>query len=158
MRTIAGTFATRGEAEAARRRLEAIGVAHDSIRLNEGEGGDGSAGVVLTAKVPAEHVEKATGILAGSDEGAAEPSISRGAASSADPASGHVYFGGPSDGAARTVRPQPAAAAVLREPREPSSREPDEQARWWRRFLLITGAALLIAFIAGALLGLVVPD
>ncbi|HEX8535041.1 MAG TPA: hypothetical protein VF662_12810 [Allosphingosinicella sp.] len=156
MRTIAGTFPSLGEAEAAGRRLEAFGIPPGAIKVQAAPGGalGGSGGVVLTAKVPPEHVQAASGILAGRATKAAEPAISPGAAPAGDAASGHVYFGGPADGAARPPRPQPAAAT----PRRESAGDADEQARWWRRFVLMTGAALLIAFFVGALLGLVVPE
>jgi hypothetical protein len=156
MRTIAGTFPSLGEAEAAGRRLEAIGIPPGAIKVQAATAGaaGGSGEVVLTAKVPPEHVQAASGILAGRETNAPGPSIARGAAPAGGAASGHVYFGGPADGAARPVRSQPTAPT----PGPASARNPDEQARWWRRFLLITGAALLIAFIVGALLGLVVPE
>ena len=145
MRTIAGTFETRSDAEAAGRRLEAIGVAREAIKLREAAG-PGTGAAVLTAKVSSEQLKTATEILAGRSAGG------DGAASVPDPASGHVYFGGPADGAARAPRPAPVARA---EP--PTPREPDDQARWWRKFLLVTGIALVVAFVVGALLGRVMP-
>lgn len=69
MRTIASTVASREEAETASRRLQALGI--DSARiilrdLDEGDSqGSGRGGVLISAKVPSEHVAAATGILKG---------------------------------------------------------------------------------------------
>ena len=145
MRTIAGTFETRGEAEAAGRRLEAIGVAREAIKLREAAGA-GTGAAVLTAKVSSEQLKAATEILAGRSAGG------DGAASVPEPASGHVYFGGPTDGAPRAPRPAPRA-----QPQPAAAGDRDDQARWWRKFLLVTGIALIVAFVVGALLGRVMP-
>jgi hypothetical protein len=70
MRTIAATFSTRDEAEAASRRLEAIGLSRERIILKDvaaaGEGlgaADTGGGVFVSAKVTSEQVEAASEIL-----------------------------------------------------------------------------------------------
>jgi hypothetical protein len=145
MRTIAGTFETQSEAEAAGRRLEAIGVAREAIKLRDGVG-PGTGAAVLTAKVSSEQLKAATDILAG------RAASSDGPAPVSEASSGHVYFGGPADGAPRSPRPAPTAPTQTA-----VGGDPDDQARWWRKFLLLTGIALILAFIVGALLGRVMP-
>ena len=147
MRTIASTFSTRDEAERAGRRLQDFGVPTDRIQLKS----DASGATVVMAKVAPEQANAATQILAG--RSAAEPPSQPAAADAAPPSGGepgHVYFGGP-EGGARPLRPAPAA------PQPSSPPASDEDSRWWRRFILITGVAVVLAFLIGALMGMVVP-
>jgi hypothetical protein len=66
MRTISATVRTREEAEAARRRLEALGIEGDRILFKEVGGSQGAeSGIFVTVKVAPEQVEQATDILKG---------------------------------------------------------------------------------------------
>ncbi|MDP8912334.1 MAG: hypothetical protein M3N39_02005, partial [Pseudomonadota bacterium] len=77
MRTLASTFSTREEAEAARRHLESIGIARERIILKDvapaaggaaasGSEGAGSTGrAFLSVKVTTDQVERASEILKG---------------------------------------------------------------------------------------------
>jgi hypothetical protein len=71
MRTISGTVRTREEAEAARRRLEALGIEGDRILFKEVEGPD--AGIFVTVKAAPEQVAAATRILKGGGAQARRP-------------------------------------------------------------------------------------
>jgi len=72
MRTLASTFSTRDEAEAASRRLQSIGIPHQRIVLKdvaptgEGAGAPGSkGGVFISVKVTTEQVPPVSDILKG---------------------------------------------------------------------------------------------
>ena len=71
MRTISGTVRTREEAEAARRRLEALGIEEDRILFKEVGAPDD--GIFVTVKASPEQVEAATQILKGGGAQASPP-------------------------------------------------------------------------------------
>ena len=76
MRTIASTVMTPAEAEAAGRRLKAMGVAPDLIQVRSVADGGSDTGVVVSAKVSPEQVGAANAILkerAGAAVAAPEP-------------------------------------------------------------------------------------
>jgi hypothetical protein len=76
MRTLASTFSTAEEAEAARRHLESIGITRERIILKDvaqaapgsaaaGSGGAGAGSVFISVKVTTDQVERASEILKG---------------------------------------------------------------------------------------------
>ena len=65
MRTISATVSTSEEADAMRRRLEALGVERDRILFKEAGAPAGDASIFVTVKVAPNQVEAATDILRG---------------------------------------------------------------------------------------------
>jgi hypothetical protein len=155
MRTLAATYSSRNEAEAACRRLEAIGIARDRIILKDvapaAAGPEG--GVFLSVKVTTEQVQPAGEILkgrsAGEERAAPDPAIAAAAAEPAAPPPRPLpaFAADPAPALARSeARPQPLPGG--------SSPAAADRARRGR-YLIYYGFALLAAFIFGAWLGLV---
>ena len=98
MRTLASTFGSRAEAEAAGRRLESIGIARDRIILKDvgeaggeagGASGAAAAGVFVSVKVTTDQVAGASQILKSSrpaDNGAGPGAVSSGREAASPPA------------------------------------------------------------------------
>ena len=168
MRTLAGTFSTRDEAEAVSRRLEAIGISPDRItqKVVEGSANTSSAGgVFMTVKVTTDQVQAASQILK------EHPASSRPA-----------FFGAdrPAENAAPQVKAEPepaarpipargteAAAVAPRADQQPQQRpvpaKPEDEGReqlfggdWNRlgRYVALILVVLVGAFLFGAGLGL----
>ncbi len=79
MRTLASTFSTREEAEAARRRLESVGIASERITLKDvaravegpAAAAGSTGGAFISVKVTTDQVERASEILKGQAAGRA---------------------------------------------------------------------------------------
>jgi hypothetical protein len=153
MRTLAATFSSRIEAEAACRRLEAIGIARDRIILKDvaaAAAAGPAGGVFLSVKVTTEQVQPAGEIL--KDREAVEERV----VPSAD-----IAPAGPEP--VMPPRPLPAftadpGAALPRGDAQPlpgGSRPAAGDRARRGRYLVYYGFALLAAFIFGAWLGLV---
>lgn len=165
MRTLASTFSTREEAEAARRHLESIGIPHDRIFLKDvGQGGEATAAAAegagstgqafLSVKVTTDQVERASEILKG--RWRAEP------AAAAPDIEGRPLGKAQDTGAGANVRPLPSqeAGPAPGSPREgpaaqlwAESRAAHHRARR-SRYLIFFLLALVGAFMIGAWLGL----
>ena len=170
MRTLASTFSTREEAEAARRHLESIGISRERITLKTvaqpaggpataGSEGAGSAGrAFISVKVTTDQVERAGEILKG-----------RWQAEQAAAASDHEGrpLGKTQDAAAKAdvpPRPLPAQEAGV----APGPPRQEAEAQLWpdngrraaqdrarlSRYLIFYLLALVGAFMIGAWLGL----
>ena len=168
MRTLASTFSTMEEAEAARRNLESIGITRERIILKDvaqtaegapaaSSGSAGSAGrVFISVKVTTDQVERASEILKGglrAEQEAAAPEAEgrplgnvQGAAAGASvpPRPLPVQEAGPAHEPARE-----GAAAEL----WAASRAAQDRARR-SRYLIFFLLALLGAFMVGAWLGM----
>lgn len=173
MRTIAATFDTREEAETASRRLQSIGVPAEGILLRDlsvseaGEtsaapgGADEARGIFISAKVSPEQVGAATEILKG---GGARDAARADAAGPESPRQERVAASAPAGaGLASPPVAQPAAdrvdAPLGREPQKPVAHHipaPDGEWRRWSRRMVIFCLVLVVAFVAGAMLGFVV--
>jgi hypothetical protein len=150
MRTIAATFSTRDEAEAASRRLEAIGLSRERIILKDvaaaGEGlgeTDTGGGVFVSAKVTSEQVEAASEIL--KTRRMAEPAA--------------VVAASPPPEMPVQSRPEPAppafgAARRDADPAPPTARRAIDERSKLGRYFAYYGLALVAAFIIGAWLGM----
>ncbi len=141
MRTLAATFSSTNEAEAARRRLEAIGISRERIILRDVPAAEGPAGgVFLSVKVTTEQVQPAGEILKERPAAAAEPPVP------------------PRPVPTFEAEPEPALARAAAQPQlQPvaggSGAAAGDRARRGRYFVYY-GFALLAAFIFGAWLGL----
>lgn len=172
MRTLASTFKSREEAQEASRRLERIGISPGRINLKDvadlpeaaaRAGVDG--GVVLTVKVTTEQVAAASDILKdGKADEAAPPARSglrRGMDHQAAPISGQAAA--PS----RSQPPAPPVPDVASEPELPRAEtQPNHRSAGsdlfgvdrtqLGRYAALACLAVLLAFLAGAALGLIV--
>lgn len=166
MRTLASTFNSRGQAEAAIERLEAIGIPRERIILKVVERAagapapPGSAGAAfLSVKVTTDQVQAVSDILKA--QSAVEDKVA-----AADTSSGR---NGPQVAAAPPSRPLPASdASGLRPQREEAPAQREEAPAQHRpaqrkgagdrarlgRYLIFYGLALVAAFMIGAWLGL----
>lgn len=170
MRTIASTFGTSEEAETAIRRLQGIGIPAEAIvarDLSDPEAGetgtvsDGATGIFISVKVSAEQVGAATEILKESRHRAAAPAAAEGPEA---PTEERVMESG---GSAARHAPPPSASPAADRPGTPLGREhpraaphqiPAADGEWrrWSRRMVIFCLVLVVAFITGALLGLVI--
>jgi hypothetical protein len=169
MRTLAGTFGTRDEAEVASRRLQAIGIPGERIIMKDvaptAEAGSGAGGAFISVKVTTEQVEPVGEILKGrwtgtaaSDPASFQPAARieaaprmdtaprRGTTEAAAPAPPPIAKAAELAARAANVAPPPHSAA------SPAARE-REKARLGRNLVLF-GLALVAAFMIGAWLGL----
>ena len=128
MRTIASTFKTREEAEAAARRLQAIGVAQERISVRDlaepggGAGEPGGPGIFVSAKVTPEQVSAANEILkAPRAEERPPPAVPE----RNGPARGSALAGAPPDEEFRVEEAKPAAEpAGVSHPAAPKTAPP----------------------------------
>ncbi len=151
MRTLAATFDSRDQAEAACRRLEAIGIARERIVVKDVAGGSAGAppggGVFVSLKVTNEQVHPVNGILKSQ---APEPAVNAPPQAAAVPAAqaespprplssvaAEPGFGSP----AGAARPQPATRS--------GKLTPQERARLGRNLILFC-LLLVAAFMIGA--------
>lgn len=174
MRTLASTFGSRAEAEAAGRRLESIGIARDRIILKdvaEAGGGAGdapgaaAAGVFVSVKVTTDQVAPASEILkssrpAGDDAGA----VSSGREAASPPAPSPDVP--PRSAPAAAPKPDPVPRAAAPHPAQPQAAAAPphapgaatiaglSRAQLVRYFALFC-VALAAAFLLGAGLGLI---
>jgi predicted component of type VI protein secretion system len=156
MRTLATTFSNKIEAEAAVRRLEALGLSRERIMLKDvaqaglsQEGGGVPGGVFVSVKVTTEQVQPVSDILKAGSSGAG----SEHAPSAVPPSEPVVEM----PAAAPPPVPPAAAPPIAPEPRDTaaagSAAEAAAKARQGRNMVLF-GLALIAAFMIGAWLGL----
>jgi hypothetical protein len=163
MRTLAATFDTKEEAEAACRRLEAIGIGRDRIilkdvaRAAEGSPQPGpSAGVFISLKVTTEQVEPVNEILKGNrtpDEAPAPrfQGLEREALLQTP------KVPEPAPPPLPSVTAEPASAAPGHAPPAPRPRAAQPGPQDWPRlgrYLILYGLVLVAAFMIGAWLGM----
>lgn len=184
MRTLASTFSTRNEAEAAARRLEGIGIAPERILLKEvappagAPPGAGAGGVFLSVKVPTHQVEAVNEIMKGewSDDEASAPAV-------APPGAERIEAAGAPESSFRSAPPLPPSMAQPERPAAGPTTHPGSAARMpdpeptrpaippqparaqataaggdrerLRHYLLLYCVALVAAFLLGAGLGLI---
>jgi hypothetical protein len=154
MRTLAATFSSTNEAEAACRRLEAIGIARDRIILKDVAAAAGPAGgVFLSVKVTTDQVRPAGEILkdreAAEERATPDAGIAPTVAEPVPPPSRPLpaFTPDPAPGLARSeARLEPLPAGL-----RPAAADRARRGR----YLIYYGFALLAAFIFGAWLGLV---
>ncbi len=156
MRTLASTFSTRDEAEAATRRLEAIGIQRERIVMKDvAPAGAAAAGVFLSVKVTTEQVQPVSDILkshaAPESAVAAPPDRPVDEVASIDLREPDLPRG-PAMGVAE-LAPAPGAGAVQTPTGARSVRPRDERAQLGRT-LVYFGLALVAAFMLGAWLGM----
>lgn len=159
MRTLAATFSTRNEAEAASRRLEAIGVSRDRIILKDvaAAGGAAGDGVFVSVKVTMEQVQPVSEILKShaAAEGLAAPVATSAGEQTSGPVGGD--FAPPFRPLPTTrAEPAPVAPTVGAQQMPGPGKIPrprDERARIGRQIVLYC-LALVAAFVIGAWLGL----
>ena len=177
MRTLASTFDTRGEAEAAAGRLEAIGIPRERIMFKDvaatADAPGGAGAVFISVKVTTDQVEPVSEIL--KDYRSAAPAASapeqRPAEAGSQPPimAGAPAPHGPGGGAAATEptavpRPLPhweperpaAAAPALGEPQRGTATSPARRRDSGQlgRYLIYYTLALVAAFMIGAWLGM----
>lgn len=166
MRTISGTVGTREEAEAARRRLETLGIEGDRVLFKELDEPGRAASIFVTVKVAPEQVSAATDILNDAAAGAREPRPqperdTAPAAPRIDPAASpaRARVSGRDSGAPRV---EPAVEHVERVERRTATPHPDAQAvrtrdRQPSAARIAAVGALLggLGFAAGAALGII---
>ena len=168
MRTLASTFSTTEEAEAARRHLESIGIARDRIILKDvapaagGSAGSGPEGAgstdraFISVKVTTDQVERASEILKGrwreeqeaiapEVDGRPLPNVQDGVAGASAP---HRPVPAP-DGGPSTASARDGVAAEL----WAGSRAAQDRARR-SRYLIFFLLGLVAAFMIGAWLGM----
>jgi hypothetical protein len=157
MRTLASTFSTRDEAEAASRRLEAIGIGRERIILKNvsGTGADPDA-VFVSVKVTTEQVQPASEILKG--RGTREETAGSGFADPAQEPVGQAAVVSelppsppPSDADLATSPPRTGAHPQPQPARAPIAGQ--DRARL-SRYVVFYGLALVAAFVIGAWLGM----
>ncbi len=162
MRTLASTFSTRTDAEAASRRLEAIGVPRDRIILADVPKGEAAAGapagsVFITVKVTTDQVAAANEVLKSHRTESAPSSAS----SLRDPVNEAADKGR----VEARVLPRPPLRGHEESRRLSDDIAPQNQQHersvassdqgWFRRYFLYSCIAVVAAFIMGAGLGLV---
>ena len=175
MRTLASTFGSRAEAEAAGRRLESIGIARDRIILKDvgeaggepgGAPGAAAAGVFVSVKVTTDQVAGASEILKSSrPAGDGAGAISSGREAATPPAAATLDVP-PRSPPAAAPRPDPVPRAPAPHPAPPHAAATPphtpgaatiaglSRAQLIRYFVLFC-VALVAAFLLGAGLGLI---
>ncbi|HEX8257878.1 MAG TPA: hypothetical protein VF589_09600 [Allosphingosinicella sp.] len=168
MRTLASTFGSRAEAEAAGRRLESIGIARDRIILKDvgeaggepgGASGAAAAGVFVSVKVTTDQVAGASEILKSSrpaGDGAGAVSSGREAASPPAPSPDVQPRVAPAAAPKPDPVPRAASQAAATPPHAPGAATIAglSRAQLIRYFALFC-VALVAAFLLGAGLGLI---
>ena len=152
MRTLASTFSTREEAEAAGRRLEAIGIGRERIVLKDLVGTDPTVGApggaFISVKVTTDQVQPVSEIL---KAGRSSEDIAAAASPAAAPVAADVSPPTP----ARPLSPDPRPATVQPGPVQAATAQAaaKDRARL-SRYLVYYGLALVAAFVIGAWLGM----
>jgi hypothetical protein len=159
MRTLASTFSTRDEAEAASRRLQSIGIPHQRIVLKdvaptgEGPGGPGSkGGVFISVKVTTEQVPPVSEILKGQakdeDDVPAFQDLGEEPVLKDRPVSERMTVPVHDQPPPRSLAPETPASP------KPVAAGPRQDRTRLGRYLIFYGLALVAAFMIGAWAGL----
>ena len=154
MRTLASTFSTRAEAEAAGRRLEAIGIGRERIVLKDLVGTDptvgASGGAFISVKVTTDQVQPVSEIL---KAGRSSEDIAAAPSPAAAPVAAESVS--PPTPAARPLSPDPRPATVQPGSVQAATTQAAAQDRArLSRYLVYYGLALVAAFVIGAWLGM----
>lgn len=164
MRTLTSTFSTRDEAEAASRRLAAIGIARERIILKdvaptaEASAGAGAAGgVFISVKVTTEQVQPASEILKGRPSAGIEapPALRAGAEEASPPAPAPVEPELPAPPWQSEAAPAAIPPHVQTQPQQPPGTKEllDRDRSRLGRYVIYYCLALVAAFVIGAWLG-----
>ncbi len=149
MRTIASTFSTSEQAEQASRRLLDIGITPDRILMKQLP--EAAGGIFISAKVEPEQLGAATEILKASPPAVAAPP----AAAAAEPAAAaRPQASAQAIPASRVETPRGTPAATPPRPHVSAAARNREVTRYGR-YIVIFCLVLVLAFMAGAMLGLV---